>query len=357
MREILSQAIRRLWLQGFKGTGRRIFGTLTIGAVGFFSVGVARLPLIGQAATFEVVFIPIFMGAVLAGLPGSLAAAVGAMLGVDRFLFPLLGAETLSAYLPTEIWISLAFALLVGAVLDETISLPWRRDVRSQQSGHGSPGVDRILGSLANTVEVRDHHTQGHCRRVAKNAVQMGRALGLEASRLETLYWGAVLHDLGKIAVPEFILQKHGRLSEEEFAEIRRHPGYGADLLASVSPEFKPIAAVVRAHHERWDGLGYPLGCRGEEIPLLARIIAIVDVFEALTSERPYRNPMPADQALRYVRKGAGTQFDPALVPLFEALFERGDIDVSGERAADGVQVELSGSTGAIEDALPSLAI
>ena len=135
-----------------------------------------------------------------------------------------------------------------------------------------------------------------------------------------------MLHDLGKIAVPEFVLQKQGRLSEEEFSEIRRHPSYGADLLASVSTEFRPIADVVRAHHERWDGQGYPLGLHTDEIPLMARIIAIVDVFEALTSERPYREPMGPEHALEYIRNGAGTQFDPRIVPLFESLYERGGL-------------------------------
>lgn len=186
---------------------------------------------------------------------------------------------------------------------------------------------DRVLASLANTVEIRDHHTQGHCRRVARNALVMARALELRDEEVQTLYWAGTLHDLGKIAVPEYILLKAGRLSEEEFSEIRRHPMYGADLLASVSQSYRPIADVVRAHHERWDGLGYPLGLKGHDIPELARVIAIVDVFEALTSERPYRTPMPESQALQYVRNGSGTQFDPRLVEVFSELHARGEIE------------------------------
>ena len=189
---------------------------------------------------------------------------------------------------------------------------------------------DRVLASLANTVEIRDHHTQGHCRRVARNAVVVGTALGLDGDDLRTLHWAATLHDLGKIAVPEYILLKSGRLSEEEYAEIRRHPMYGADLLASVSQSYRPIADVVRAHHERWDGFGYPLGFKGDEIPEMARIIAIVDVFEALTSERPYRSPMPEIQALQYIKNGAGSQFDPRLVEVFEALYLRSKIECAG---------------------------
>ena len=198
-----------------------------------------------------------------------------------------------------------------------------------QQGDCGSSriGRDRVLESLARTIEVRDNHTQGHSRRVAKNAVALGQVLGLSEEDLDVLHWAALLHDIGKIAVPEYILMKNGRLSEDEFAEIRRHPGYGADLLASVSPSFRPIADVVRAHHERWDGLGYPLGYRGDEIPKLSRIIAIVDVFEALTSVRPYRSPMPLGQALRYVVNGAGTQFDPSIVPVFESLVDAGQVE------------------------------
>ena len=207
---------------------------------------------------------------------------------------------------------------------------------REREVGSSSIGRERVLESLARTVEVRDHHTQGHCRRVAKNALVLGRELNLGADELDVLYWAALLHDIGKIAVPEYILLKNGRLSEDEFAEIRRHPAYGADLLSSVSPSFRPIADVVRAHHERWDGLGYPLGYRETEIPRLSRIIAVVDVFEALTSMRPYRSPMPLGQALRYVTNGAGTQFDPSIVPVFEALVDAGRIEC-GTRSADAL--------------------
>jgi len=170
----------------------------------------------------------------------------------------------------------------------------------------------------------------------------MGHALGISARETSILYWAARLHDLGKIAVPEYILLKSGRLTEDEFAEIRRHPSYGADLLASVSVTFRPIADVVRAHHERWDGLGYPLGLKGEEIPRLARLIAVVDVFEALTSERPYRSPMPAVQAMQYIRNGAGTQFDPELVEEFERLSILGKIECAGSPSFAGTHEAIA---------------
>ena len=121
----------------------------------------------------------------------------------------------------------------------------------------------RILSSLANTVEVRDHHTQGHCERVAENALVMGKALGFDNVQLEVLYWSAMLHDLGKISVPEYILVKQGGLADTEFQEIKKHPDYGANLLIAVSAAFSEIAGNVRSHHERWDGGGTPKGLVG----------------------------------------------------------------------------------------------
>jgi len=167
----------------------------------------------------------------------------------------------------------------------------------------------------------------------------MGTELGFSESQLELLYWSALLHDLGKIAVPEYILLKPGPLTEEEYNQIKRHPGRGAELLESISPDFAPLAEVVRAHHERWDGAGYPLGLSGEAVPLMSRIIAIVDVFEALTSARPYRQPVPAEQAMAYISEGAGSQFDPQLVPLFDGLYRGGRCNsrttVAGPTPAD----------------------
>jgi HD-GYP domain-containing protein (c-di-GMP phosphodiesterase class II) len=157
----------------------------------------------------------------------------------------------------------------------------------------------------------------------------MGRELGLAETQLETLHWGALLHDLGKISVPESILLKPGPLTEQEYAEIQRHPTYGADLLESVAPEFGDIARVVRYHHERWDGRGYPQALSGREIPLMSRIVAVVDVFEALTSRRPYRRPMPAPRALSYLQAESGSHFDPELVSLFEKLYDQGEIRVA----------------------------
>lgn len=182
----------------------------------------------------------------------------------------------------------------------------------------------KTLSTLASTVELRDEPTGGHCTRVAHNARTLAQVLGLDEEGQRTVYWAGLLHDLGKTAVAERILQKPAGLTEDEWTEMRRHSVIGAELLESVSPDFRDIAAGVRAHHERWDGGGYPDGLAADDIPLVGRIVTVVDVFEALTCMRPYRRPASAADALAHLREGAGTQFDPALIPLFEDLYWKG---------------------------------
>jgi HD-GYP domain-containing protein (c-di-GMP phosphodiesterase class II) len=143
---------------------------------------------------------------------------------------------------------------------------------------------------------------------------------------LRAVYWAGLLHDLGKIAIPERILQKPGSLTEDEITTMRRHSDIGANLLLSVSPDLRQIADGVRAHHERWDGSGYPNRLKAEEIPLEGRIVAVVDVFEALTCSRPYRRPQPVPEVLEYIRQRKGSWFDPDLVPILEDLYWAGEI-------------------------------
>jgi HD-GYP domain-containing protein (c-di-GMP phosphodiesterase class II) len=151
-------------------------------------------------------------------------------------------------------------------------------------------------------------------------------ALGLAQETLRAVYWAGLLHDLGKIAVPERILQKPGTLSADEMVTMRRHSDIGANLLMSVSADLRQIADGVRSHHERWDGSGYPGQVRGDAIPLVGRIVSVVDVFEALTCKRPYRQPQPVSEVLEFVRYRSGTWFDPELVPILEDLYWQGEI-------------------------------
>lgn len=170
--------------------------------------------------------------------------------------------------------------------------------------------------AFANAVDARDTYTCGHCERVGWLARQVGERLGLTEAELDILEWSGILHDVGKIGVPEQILNKAGALSEIEFEQIRRHPRLGYDVLKPVS-SLEPVLGAVLYHHENYDGSGYPTGIAGENIPRNARIIRVVDTFDALTSTRSYRHGRTIDEALAIIERDAGTTFDPHIAILF----------------------------------------
>jgi putative two-component system response regulator len=154
--------------------------------------------------------------------------------------------------------------------------------------------------ALALTIEARDPMTIGHCERLAKHAVRLGRALALSGEDLDALHRGGYLHDLGKVGIPDSVLLKAGRLTPEEFELMKRHPDIGDNLCAPLQ-SLKRVRPIVRFHHERLDGSGYPTGLKGDDVPLLAQIVGIVDVFDALTSPRPYRGAIAAEDAVRHL--------------------------------------------------------
>ncbi|HEY8448970.1 MAG TPA: HD-GYP domain-containing protein [Bacillota bacterium] len=183
-------------------------------------------------------------------------------------------------------------------------------------------GLSGGVAELVAATERHDPHTAGHTYRVARLAVRLGEEMGLQPEHLRALAQGAMLHDIGKIRVPREVLNKPGPLSEAEYQLVQQHPEHGyqiARLLGTLSDELD----VIRYHHERWDGRGYPKGLKGEQIPLLARILSVADVYDALTSARPYREAWPEDQALAYIRAEAGKQFDPSCVAAWERLHAR----------------------------------
>ncbi len=170
--------------------------------------------------------------------------------------------------------------------------------------------------ALSNAVEARDAYTSKHAERVTAYALEIARALGIRLSDTAEMEFGFLLHDIGKVAVPDAILYKPGALSDEERALMRRHPLVGAEIVRGI--EFLGSAAdVVRSHHERWDGQGYPDGLAGEQIPLAARVFAVADVLDALTTERPYRPASPMSVARETIVREAGRQFDPTVVKAF----------------------------------------
>jgi response regulator RpfG family c-di-GMP phosphodiesterase len=177
------------------------------------------------------------------------------------------------------------------------------------------------IDSLVRAMEERDPYTAGHSRRVREHALRLGRAIGLDARAMRRLGLAAKLHDIGKVGVPEHILHKQGPLDDDEDRIIREHPVIGERVLAPIIHN-QAVLAGIRGHHERLDGGGYPDGLRGEEIPLIARIIAVADCFDALTIARAYRQPLPVPLALEHLRAGAGGQFDTEIVDAFVAVME-----------------------------------
>lgn len=170
--------------------------------------------------------------------------------------------------------------------------------------------------ALSKTIEAKDRYTSGHSQRVAVYSVEMGQMLNFDEERLETLRLGALLHDIGKVAVPDDVLLKPGALDDDEFKTMKRHPMAGDRILSAI-PGLRDMADIARSHHEKWDGTGYPLGVSGDSIPLEARICAIADAYDALITKRSYKKAMPIAKALEIIENDAGTHFDPELARTF----------------------------------------
>ena len=172
-----------------------------------------------------------------------------------------------------------------------------------------------VLIALASAIDAKDPITEHHCDRVAEQAISLARAAGLSEDAIEAVGYGAVLHDVGKIGIAEAVLLKPGELTDDERAEMQRHPVIGADILRPLRLGGL-VGPIVRGHHERWDGDGYPDGLRGGAIPIGARIVSVVDAYDAMTHSRPYRAALSADQAREELARCRGTQFDPELLDL-----------------------------------------
>jgi len=171
---------------------------------------------------------------------------------------------------------------------------------------------DQTIVALSDTVEAKDLYTKGHSQRVANYSAEIARRLGYDDERIKEVYYIGLMHDIGKIGVPDSVINKKGRLTDEEFAEIKNHPGIGYDILKQIS-EIKDISEGARWHHERFDGRGYPDGLAGEDIPVIARIIAVADAYDAMTSNRSYRNVMEQNAVYEQIQANSGTQFDPEI--------------------------------------------
>ena len=175
---------------------------------------------------------------------------------------------------------------------------------------------DATLEGWARALELRDQETKGHSQRVTELTVKLARHIGITGETLDHIRRGALLHDIGKMGVPDAILLKPGRLTPEERKIMELHPGYAHEMLLPID-FLRPAIDIPFCHHEKWDGTGYPRGLRGDEIPLPARLFAIVDVWDALTSDRPYRAALPTDQVVTMIQEGIGSHFDPRAADIF----------------------------------------
>jgi HD-GYP domain-containing protein (c-di-GMP phosphodiesterase class II) len=232
------------------------------------------------------------------GTPGALAAGT---------------SHCTRRFAPAEVQILCQLAKLAGTALSD---LQWRSRLRSK--------VRARVGALAAAIEAHDGYTAYHSEEVVALARRVGRKFGLGPASLFELELAALLHDLGKLRLPKAILHKPGPLDDSETALVRRHPIWGAGLLAA-TPGLQAVAMIVRFHHERWDGTGYPYTLDGPRIPLASRVIAACDAYHAMTSDRPYRDALSAQEALDQLEANAGSQFDPNVVRTLAQLLRSRD--------------------------------
>lgn len=328
LREQLYDLVDR-WLQAL-GENRLAATTIVmIGSAGLLAgiYGIVWTTGGTQGPYVHAAYVPIVLTAAVGGIRASLVASVLATV----LLGPLMPLDVEQGIAQaTSSWIFRG-AFYVGVGVFSAAATGVLRSYtrqRSELQRQLASTYSRNLRMFAQLVESRDEPTHGHCERVASNAVAIGRRLNLDQNTLGQLYWSGHLHDLGKIGVPEEILRKPGSLTAAEFDEVKKHASLGHTILMNVSQDFALIATGVVAHHERWDGGGYPAGLAGSAIPLFGRIVAVADVFEALTSFRPYRDPMSNEEAIAIIRDGDGSHFDPKIVAAFLAAYEEGDVSL-----------------------------
>jgi diguanylate cyclase (GGDEF)-like protein/putative nucleotidyltransferase with HDIG domain len=240
------------------------------------------------------------------------AAAVGLVGIINRTA----GWQTSLLVLPLIYWVYRSYRLYLGRLEAEKE----RVEVEKRHVEEIASLNMRTIEALALAIEAKDHTTHTHLQRVRTYAVELARALNLSDDQIEALRAAALLHDIGKLAVPEQIINKPGRLTPEEFEKMKVHPLVGAEILERVAFPY-PVAPIVRSHHERWDGSGYPEGLVGEQIPIGARILAAVDCLDALASHRQYRPALPLVEAMEKVKEKAGTWFDPHIVEILEGRY------------------------------------
>jgi HD-GYP domain-containing protein (c-di-GMP phosphodiesterase class II) len=327
---------------------RALLAAVTLGLAAFSLVIVARPtavggtePFPGEAAVTDVVIVASAMGLLLTGaihwrrwrLSGDrveLALVLACWLCVDSLVSFELGHLWRISWWDYHAYLLAGFAAAAWAVVAQS------RRTRSLEGAlagisvtdpveHIVRGYPEALHALTAAVEAKDRYTHGHSTRVADLSTKMGLRIGLDPDTLRGLARGALLHDIGKIGVPDHVLNKPGALTADEWEWITAHPVVGWEM-ANRTPSLRDALAVVRHHHERWDGSGYPDRLEGKSIPMAARIAAVADVWDALTSDRAYRPAWPAEQALDHLMGGMGSLFDPVCIEALVDLMAQQDL-------------------------------
>jgi hypothetical protein len=330
-----------------RGRFRSAVALLLAALTGALCIALVGTGLAAQTPSLRYVAVPQLLAALTlgAGALWIVTGAVGLGIAVAAAIDVAAGVASVAQRGAESSWLAALQALLylflvalmldrMGAVLRRALALALDHEARAEAARVAleerqrevealyrrlEASYEETLGSLSGALDLRDRETRGHSARVVGYSLLLGESLDLDARALRDLRWGALLHDIGKIAVPDQILRKTEALSDEEWTIVRRHPQQGFEMLKNVS-HLGPSLDVVLHHHERWDGTGYPGGLAGDGIPRLARIFSVVDTYDAMASGRPYRAPI-ADPVVRAeLRRVAGSQLDPEIVAAFMAL-------------------------------------
>jgi len=284
----------------------RVFGGLTHGHTAWASGQIAG-PFLAALVTFVAVNLGLIGGILL--LSGQ-ASAAELRHQIHELLVPVLGNGMLGLLI-AGLWQS------IGAAAGVLVLIPLFAARRAFAMAYAErQAYEAALAALGQAVETKDAYTRGHGERVSKGSVMIAEELGLRADRVDAIRQAGLVHDVGKMAVPTRILQKDGKPNEQEWAELQLHPRHGLEIIRDIGFLEEALGGIMH-HHERLDGTGYPLGLAGDEIPEFARIIAVADTFDALTSDRAYHKAMPVADAVEVLHKVRGTQLDPAMVEAF----------------------------------------
>ncbi len=333
LRSVLAVCLQHVMtILGVDGANVVLMHAEEYGAAPFYGVGMANRVDEETGATAreqrlasivrhrEQVFIPDLGGPIEAPLPKlfELGAGFSAYCGVPLIakgnVEGILELYSLSPLNPSDDWFEFLETLssqIALAVEDLHYYAGMRQSLENLENAY-----DKTIEGWSKAMDLRDRETEGHTRRVTHLTLQLSEKFGFQQQDLQYIRWGAQLHDMGKLGIPDEILFKPGKLTEEEWVVMRLHPVFAYEMLQSID-YLKPALDIPYCHHEKWDGTGYPNGLQGEDIPLAARIFAVVDVWDALRSDRPYRASWPEARVMAYIQEQAGQQFDPAVVAAF----------------------------------------